>query len=62
LNDDGSITATGLTASQIGELASDRILTLHELTPLGATLEEAFMELTHDAVEFEATAYHGASR
>jgi ABC-2 type transport system ATP-binding protein len=62
LNDDGSITASGLTASQIGELAADRILTLHELTPLAATLEDAFMELTHDSVEFEATAYLGASR
>ena len=62
INDDGSITSSGLTAAQIGELAADRILTLHELTPLAATLEDAFMELTHDAVEYETSAYLGASR
>ena len=52
VEDDGSIVATGLTAAAIGELASDRILTLHELSPLRGSLEDAFMELTHDAVEF----------
>jgi ABC-2 type transport system ATP-binding protein len=49
---DGSITASGMTAAAIGELAADRILTLHELSPLRGSLEDAFMELTHDAVEF----------
>jgi ABC-2 type transport system ATP-binding protein len=62
LDDDGSIVSTGLTAAQIGDLAADRILTVHELTPLAATLEDAFMELTQDAVEFGAHGYHGASR
>jgi ABC-2 type transport system ATP-binding protein len=57
VGDDGAITSTGLSAAQIGELASDRILTLHELSPLAASLEDAFMELTHDAVEFEAGAH-----
>jgi ABC-2 type transport system ATP-binding protein len=52
LEDDGSIVATGLSAAAIGELAADRILTLHELSPLRGSLEDAFMELTHDAVEF----------
>ena len=32
---------------------------LHELTPERASLEEAFMELTHDSVEYTAT---GGSR
>jgi ABC-2 type transport system ATP-binding protein len=41
-----------MTAAAIGELAADRILTLHELSPLRGSLEDAFMELTHDAVEF----------
>ncbi len=44
--------ATGLTAVEIGELAADRVLTLHELSPLRGSLEDAFMEMTHDAVEF----------
>jgi ABC-2 type transport system ATP-binding protein len=48
----GSIVATGLTATEIGTLAADRVLTLYELTPLRVSLEDAFMELTHDAVEF----------
>jgi ABC-2 type transport system ATP-binding protein len=52
VEDDGSIVATGLTAAEIGELAADRILTLHELSPLHGSLEDAFMEMTHEAVEF----------
>ncbi|HEY1829379.1 MAG TPA: ATP-binding cassette domain-containing protein [Acidimicrobiales bacterium] len=61
VGDDGAITSTGLTAAQIGDLAADRILTVHELTPVVATLEEAFMELTHDAIEYEATPYQHAA-
>ncbi|MDO8184615.1 ATP-binding cassette domain-containing protein [Conexibacter sp. JD483] len=47
---------SGLTSAQIGTVARDHGLTLHELTPQRATLEEAFMELTRDAVEYEAVA------
>jgi ABC-2 type transport system ATP-binding protein len=53
---DGSILVSGLTAAEIGELAADRILTIHELTPIQGSLEDAFMELTRDAVEYRATA------
>ena len=53
--------ATGLTAAQIGDLATDRCLTVHELSPLRGSLEDAFMELTHDAVEFEAHAHSHSS-
>jgi ABC-2 type transport system ATP-binding protein len=53
---DGSIVVSGLTAAEIGELAADRILTVHELTPIQGSLEDAFMELTHDAVEYRAAA------
>jgi ABC-2 type transport system ATP-binding protein len=52
VEEDGSIVATGLTAVEIGELAADRLFTLHELSPLRGSLEDAFMEMTHDAVEF----------
>jgi ABC-2 type transport system ATP-binding protein len=45
---------TGLTATQVGEAAAEHALTLHELTPLQASLEEAFMELTRDDIEFRA--------
>jgi ABC-2 type transport system ATP-binding protein len=53
---DDSIVVSGLTAAEIGELAADRILTLHELTPIQGSLEDAFMELTRDAVEYRSTA------
>jgi ABC-2 type transport system ATP-binding protein len=42
----------GMDAVQIGEIAAAQRVTLHELTPQRASLEEAFMELTADDVEF----------
>ena len=44
-----------MTSAEIGELAADRTLTVHELAPLRGSLEDAFMELTRDAVEFQRT-------
>jgi ABC-2 type transport system ATP-binding protein len=52
----GLLEITGLSAEQIGEEAAANSIVLHELTPQQATLEEAFMELTQDAVEFHAGA------
>ena len=52
----GLLEITGLTAEQIGDAAAANAIALHELTPQQATLEEAFMELTQDAVEFQAGA------
>lgn len=43
---------TGVPASRIGELAASASIVLHELTPELATLEEAFLELTSESVEF----------
>jgi ABC-2 type transport system ATP-binding protein len=43
---------TGLTAAQIGETAAREGIVLHELTPLSASLEEAYLELTQDDVEY----------
>jgi ABC-2 type transport system ATP-binding protein len=43
----------GLTAPQIGEVAAAKRIVLHELTPQQASLEEAFMTLTRDDVEFK---------
>ena len=60
MEQDGSITVTGLTTVEIGDLAATHSLTLHELTPVRASLEDAFMELTHDAVEYRSPAV-GAS-
>lgn len=41
-----------LSAADIGELAAQNGIPLHELTPLAPSLEEAFMKLTKDSVEF----------
>jgi ABC-2 type transport system ATP-binding protein len=50
--EDGALHIEGLTSAQIGDLATRDRLTVHELTPVLASLEDAFMELTHDSVEF----------
>jgi ABC-2 type transport system ATP-binding protein len=47
---------TGVAAAQIGEIARDLGLALHELTPQQASLEEAFMDMTRDEVEYHAAA------
>ncbi|MGB2567880.1 ATP-binding cassette domain-containing protein [Micromonospora citrea] len=50
----GLLEVTGLSREQIGDRAAAAGLTLHELTATEASLEEAFMTMTRDAVE-----YHG---
>jgi ABC-2 type transport system ATP-binding protein len=49
-----SIEVAGLDARSIGDLAAAKGLTLHELATQRASLEDAFMDLTHDSVEFRA--------
>jgi ABC-2 type transport system ATP-binding protein len=44
----------GMTSEAIGELAARNGIVLHELTPVGASLEEAFMQVTGDSVEYHA--------
>jgi ABC-2 type transport system ATP-binding protein len=48
------IEVDGLSAEQIGEVAASNKIVLHELTPVQASLEEAFMELTRDEVEYKS--------
>ena len=48
------IEVDGLTAEQVGEVAASNKIILHELTPVQASLEEAFMELTRDEVEYKS--------
>jgi ABC-2 type transport system ATP-binding protein len=50
-----SLEVTGLTPAQIGQQAHDLGVVLHELSPRRASLEEAFMDVTADDVEFHAT-------
>jgi ABC-2 type transport system ATP-binding protein len=57
----GSLTVEGLTAAQIGDLAATVGLRVHELTPIAASLEDAFMEMTQDEVEFRPSTMAGAA-
>ena len=50
----GVLEIAGVTAEQIGELAARHGIVLHELMQQQASLEEAFMELTRDELEFKA--------
>lgn len=52
--DPGSLEVRGLTAAQIGNVAAANGIALHELTPQQASLEEAFMDLTREEIEFKA--------
>ena len=53
--DGDTLRVTGLDAAAIGELAGQHHVVLHELSPRSASLEEAFMELTKDSVDFRTT-------
>jgi ABC-2 type transport system ATP-binding protein len=48
------IEITGMDSAEVGRLAADYGITLFELIPVRASLEEAFMELTRDSVEYQA--------
>jgi ABC-2 type transport system ATP-binding protein len=51
----GLLEIEGLTAEQIGTRAAANDIVLYELTPRHASLEDAFIALTRDDVEFQAT-------
>ena len=49
----GALEVSGLNAATIGDRAAAAGIALHELTVQRPSLEEAFMELTKDAVEYQ---------
>ncbi len=51
---DGALAVFGLAIGEVGDLARDEGIALHELSPQLASLEAAFMELTRESVEFPA--------
>jgi len=53
---------TGLDAPSIGELVGSHGLLLHELTLVSSSLEDAFMDLTADSVEYHARATEEVAR
>ncbi|WP_233521832.1 ATP-binding cassette domain-containing protein [Streptomyces triticagri] len=50
----GTLEVDGVGADRLGELAAGAGLVLHELSPQQASLEEAFMQLTAESVEYHA--------
>ena len=52
----GVLEVDGLTSDDVGDRAAAEGLTLHELSMQRTSLETAFMRMTRDALEFEATA------
>jgi ABC-2 type transport system ATP-binding protein len=54
--DDGALSVSGMAAADIGDVAGASGIYLHELSLQMASLEDAFMELTRDSVD-----YHGVS-
>ena len=53
---DGVLVVSGLDSRQVGDLSFDNGVRLHELAPVHASLEQAFMGLTASSVEFRAGA------
>ncbi|HWK76956.1 MULTISPECIES: ABC transporter ATP-binding protein [unclassified Microbacterium] len=47
-----TLDVTGIEASRIGDLAAERGIPLHELTPTTGSLEDAYLALTGEAVEY----------
>jgi ABC-2 type transport system ATP-binding protein len=56
----GALEVHGLTAAKIGEVAAANGVVLHELTPQQVSLEQAFMDMTRDDVEFRTADLVGA--
>ena len=59
---DGALEATGVTAERIGALAAEAGIAVLELGTKQVSLEDAFMNLTGDAVEYRAADAMGAQR
>jgi len=56
VDDDGTLRVRGLDAAAVGEVAFAAGVPLHELTRVTASLEAAYLALTHDEVEYRAVA------
>ncbi|GAA5124323.1 ABC transporter ATP-binding protein [Haloechinothrix salitolerans] len=50
--EDGGVVVSGMDSESIGELAAKHSIVLHELSPQQGSLEQAFMHLTGDTVEY----------
>ena len=50
--DDGALRVSGVSSGAVGRIAADAGIQLIELVPQQATLEEAFMEVTRNSLDF----------
>jgi ABC-2 type transport system ATP-binding protein len=57
-----SLLVHDLSAERVGDLAFDNGVRLHELAVVQASLEQVFMDMTRDSVEYQATVPAGAGR
>ncbi|MFF3289471.1 ATP-binding cassette domain-containing protein [Streptomyces sp. NPDC003023] len=53
----GELLVRGTDSGTVGRTAAAHGVPLYELTPVTASLEQAFMDLTRDAVEYQATTH-----
>ena len=58
-NGDGALAVTGLDIAAVGDIAQGLRVALHELVLHEPSLEAAYMELTHDAVDYRAAVAAG---
>ncbi len=56
---DGALDISGLTADRVGDTAAAHGIAIYELAAQTASLEEAFMEVTRDAVEYRPSSHAG---
>ncbi|WP_315098227.1 ATP-binding cassette domain-containing protein [uncultured Cellulomonas sp.] len=57
--EEGLLEVHGATAVEVGEIAARSGIVLHELTPLTGSLEDAYMSLTSESVEYHSAALPG---
>ena len=51
----GLLEVSGTSAERIGDAAASAGIPVHELTPFGSSLEDAYLQLTADEVEYHST-------
>jgi ABC-2 type transport system ATP-binding protein len=52
--DDGALVVTGLDAAAVGDLAAEHGIAVHALIPRTASLEDVYLDLTGESVDFRA--------
>jgi ABC-2 type transport system ATP-binding protein len=59
---EGELEVEGLPSEQIGTVAAENQITLYQLATQDASLEEAYMALTQDSVDFRSSTHSGGGR